>query len=96
MGPPRKRATLAASKDRVDPTLDALFASSSGPVNVPPTSRYKAVLPPKASKASQQGDADRSPSGDDETLSELGSEADSAATAVETDEGSEDDDIAGT
>ncbi|KAK8082118.1 nucleolar protein 12 [Apiospora saccharicola] len=91
-----KRATLAASKDRVDPTLDALFASSSGPVKVPPTSRYKAVLPPKASKASQQGDADSSPSGDDETPSELDSEADSAATAVETDESSEDDDVAGT
>lgn len=67
-------------------------------MKAPPASRYKAVLPPKASKSGEQGDADNSPSGDDddESLSELDSGADSAATDVEIDEGSEDNDMSGT
>lgn len=65
-------------------------------MKAPPTSRYKVVLPPKASKAGHQGDADSSPSGDDESLSELDSEADSVATAVEIGEGGEDHDSSGT
>ncbi|KAK8089042.1 Nucleolar protein 12 [Apiospora hydei] len=91
-----KRATLAASKDRVDPTLDALFASSSGPVKAPPPSRYKSLVPAKVDKAERQGGADNSPSGDDESLSELDSEEGSLTTDVGIDDGSEDENVSGT
>ncbi|KAK6841980.1 nucleolar protein 12 [Apiospora arundinis] len=93
---PSKKATLAASKDRLDPTLDALFASSSGPVKAPPASRYKTVLPPKSAKADQQVDnADDSPSGDDESLSELDSDEENGLDSdVEIDGDSQDEDVA--
>ncbi|KAK8056243.1 Nucleolar protein 12 [Apiospora rasikravindrae] len=92
-----KRATLAASKDRVDPTLDALFASSSGPVKAPPPSRYESLLLAKGSKAERQGGADNSPSGDDESISQLDSEEEgSVATDLEIDHGSEDESVSGT
>ncbi|KAK7951408.1 Nucleolar protein 12 [Apiospora aurea] len=91
-----KRATLAASKDRVDPTLNALFASSSGPVKAPPPSRYKSLVPAKVDKAERQGGSDNSPSGDNESLSELDSEEGSLPTDVGIDDGSEDENVSGT
>ncbi|KAI0159676.1 hypothetical protein GGR57DRAFT_458312 [Xylariaceae sp. FL1272] len=64
------KSGLAASARAVDPTLDALFASSSGPVKAPTKERYSALVPLKERKAMVQTDdateGDRSHPSDDE------------------------------
>ncbi|XDG09257.1 hypothetical protein ABKA04_008872 [Annulohypoxylon sp. FPYF3050] len=74
------KSNLAASTKAIDPTLDALFTSSAGPVQVPPKSRYAELPPPKEKSSSQKPDEPESDSNndveaeeelDDESLSEL-------------------------
>ncbi|EXA52583.1 nucleolar protein 12 [Fusarium oxysporum f. sp. pisi HDV247] len=65
---------LTASSKAVDPTLDALFASSAGPVQAPAKSRYSTLMeqkvrePPKPRVQLEEQDAD------DEVLSEISEE----------------------
>lgn len=60
---------LSASSKKIDPALDALFSTSSGPVQAPPKSRYSELA---ASKARQQAESENDEE-DDEELSELSS-----------------------
>ncbi|KAK2058594.1 hypothetical protein LY76DRAFT_544374 [Colletotrichum caudatum] len=73
-----KSATLAASGKAIDPTLDALFASSAGPVKAPEKTRYAELSAPKAKADPETADSDDelpdADEGDDEELSELGSD----------------------
>ncbi|KAF7531558.1 hypothetical protein G7054_g8783 [Neopestalotiopsis clavispora] len=74
-----KSAGLAASKANIDKSLDDLFASSSGPVKAPSTSRYSQLLPLKEPKSVQKSakaatDSDDEDAEDDEELSELDEE----------------------
>ncbi|KAI1814722.1 hypothetical protein GGS20DRAFT_547104 [Poronia punctata] len=73
----KTKTKLSASSKVIDPTLDALFASSSGPVVPPSTNRYVELVPKiehetvtsskkSAPKASEPGSEE-----DDEILSEL-------------------------
>ncbi|KAF5638243.1 nucleolar 12 [Fusarium tjaetaba] len=70
----KRSKSLTASSKAVDPTLDALFASSAGPVQAPVKSRYstlveqKAREPPKPRVQLEEQDAD------DEVLSEISEE----------------------
>ncbi|KHO00132.1 nucleolar protein 12 [Metarhizium album ARSEF 1941] len=77
----KKSSVLQASSKAIDPTLDALFASSSGPVQAPSTSRYSALLEPKAreapeSAAETENSEDDDAAEDDEESSETGEELD--------------------
>ncbi|KAJ3958366.1 Nucleolar protein 12 [Colletotrichum tropicale] len=85
---------ITASTKAIDPTLDALFASSAGPVKAPSTTRYSQAPPPKskpetADSDEELPDADEE---DDEELSELeqdseeGSDDDEEAEAESEDE----------
>ncbi|KAI5466219.1 hypothetical protein BGZ63DRAFT_502052 [Mariannaea sp. PMI_226] len=74
---------LTASSKAIDPTLDALFSSSAGPVQAPPASRYSALIDKKPREAPKPkvvlendgGDDDNEDAeGDDEVLSELSEE----------------------
>ncbi|KAI0458799.1 hypothetical protein F5B21DRAFT_459461 [Xylaria acuta] len=76
----RTKTSLVAPSKSIDPTLDALFASSSGPVVAPSKDRYAELLPKKerekieqtrnrASAAESSADEEEE---DDESLSELG------------------------
>ncbi|RYP32394.1 hypothetical protein DL767_005259 [Monosporascus sp. MG133] len=81
----KSKTILAASSKAVDPTLDALFSSSAGPVKAPATARYSQLLPLKEKKpvkpretrtqsSKEQVDEDDSDAGeeeDDEILSEI-------------------------
>ncbi|KAK7415501.1 Nucleolar protein 12 [Neonectria punicea] len=70
---------LSASSKAVDPTLDALFSASAGPVKVPPKSRYGTLLEKKAQDAPPARVAlkdDDEEEGDDEVLSEISEELD--------------------
>ncbi|KAF6817492.1 Nucleolar protein 12 [Colletotrichum sojae] len=84
---------LAASSKAIDPTLDALFASSAGPVKAPPKTRYSESQPPKAKTEEtadsdeELPDADQEGEEDDEVLSEI--EQDSDEEAEDDEESSE-------
>ncbi|KAI1775018.1 hypothetical protein F4818DRAFT_417538 [Hypoxylon cercidicola] len=74
----KSKPSLAASTKAIDPSLDALFASSAGPVQAPSKSRYSELPPPKERKPSQNledvesgSDEDASGEVDDESLSEI-------------------------
>ncbi|KAI1470371.1 uncharacterized protein F4812DRAFT_417294 [Daldinia caldariorum] len=78
----KSKPSLAASTKAIDPTLDALFASSAGPVQAPPKTRYSELLHRKEKEPSQTADdlgsdsdelTDEDVNGevDDEVLSEL-------------------------
>ncbi|UNI14684.1 Nucleolar protein 12 [Purpureocillium takamizusanense] len=69
--PKKTVSALGVASKAIDPTLDALFASSAGPVAAPPKSRYSAPSEPK-SKPVVGDDED----GDDEVLSEISEELD--------------------
>ncbi|KAJ0167084.1 Nucleolar protein 12 [Colletotrichum tanaceti] len=86
-----KRSTkLAASGKAIDPTLDALFASSAGPVKAPEKTSRPELSTPEARAEPQPADSDEelpdADEGDDEELSELGSDED-----VDLDDIAEDD-----
>ncbi|KAH7170809.1 hypothetical protein EDB81DRAFT_776725 [Dactylonectria macrodidyma] len=73
---------LAASSKAVDPTLDALFSASAGPVQAPSKSRYQSLLEKKPRDAPQpkvvlkEDSNDGDEDGDDEVLSEISEELD--------------------
>ncbi|KAI0206415.1 hypothetical protein F4808DRAFT_118889 [Astrocystis sublimbata] len=75
----KTKTTLVASSKAINPTLNALFASSSGPVVAPSKDRYVELLPKnhrqtakKPRKGSNaESSADDNEQEDDESLSEL-------------------------
>ncbi|KAI1755299.1 hypothetical protein F4782DRAFT_490976 [Xylaria castorea] len=80
----RTKKSLAAPSKAIDPTLDALFASSSGPVVAPSKARYAELLLKKERQATEQpknrasaaeSSADEVEE-DDESLSELEDDGD--------------------
>ncbi|KAL6868633.1 hypothetical protein J3F83DRAFT_737814 [Trichoderma novae-zelandiae] len=73
----KTKNALAVASKAIDPTLDALFASSAGPVTAPPKSRRGA--PPTKTSAStgrSSKDDEDEDEGDDEVLSEISEELD--------------------
>ncbi|EJP66931.1 RNA recognition domain-containing protein [Beauveria bassiana ARSEF 2860] len=66
-----KKTSLLASSKAVDPHLQALFASSAGPVSAPSPSRYQ-----KLRESRPKSPSDDAESGDDEVLSEASEELD--------------------
>lgn len=85
--------SLAVSTKAIDPTLDALFASSVGPAQVPSKSRYSDLFPPKernfskkSRKAISNVDEDSVEDGDDEVLSEIDED-------IEDDDDEEEEDV---
>lgn len=77
---------LSASSKKIDPALDALFSTSSGPVQAPPKSRYSELAASKARQDTDSGNDEE----DDEELSELpsGDEDDAdLSEASDVDEG---------
>ncbi|KAI0388021.1 hypothetical protein F5Y04DRAFT_16173 [Hypomontagnella monticulosa] len=80
------KPSLVASTKAIDPTLDALFAGSAGPVQTPSKARYSELLPEKERKPLPKSqdvesdsdedliDNDEEDEGDDESLSELDSD----------------------
>ncbi|KAI8958715.1 hypothetical protein F5Y11DRAFT_335396 [Daldinia sp. FL1419] len=82
----KSKPSLTASTKVIDPTLDALFTSSAGPVQAPSKARYSELLPPKERKPSQTSregldgedeinDDGASEEVDDEVLSDLDDDA---------------------
>ncbi|KAI8956173.1 hypothetical protein F4801DRAFT_573701 [Xylaria longipes] len=94
----RTKTSLAAPSKAIDPTLDALFAGSSGPVVAPSKERYAELLPKKERQAIEQtknGDSAAESSEDeeqedDESLSELEDEGDDVDEEEEEVDGQED------
>ncbi|KAI1660877.1 hypothetical protein F4813DRAFT_348639 [Daldinia decipiens] len=70
----KSKPGLTASTKAIDPTLDALFASSAGPVQVPSKTRYSNLLPHKERKPSQTSNDEGS--GLDDELTAGGEEVD--------------------
>ncbi|KAH0595593.1 hypothetical protein MHUMG1_06769 [Metarhizium humberi] len=75
----KKSSVLQASSKAIDPTLDALFASSSGPVQAPSASRYSALLEKKPretlkSATETENNEDEDAAEDVEELSEISEE----------------------
>ncbi|KAM3563090.1 hypothetical protein MY1884_001460 [Beauveria asiatica] len=77
-----KKTSLLASSKAVDPHLQALFASSAGPISAPSPSRYQ-----KLRESRPKSSWDDAESGDDEVLSEASEELD-----YEVDEENDEDD----
>ncbi|KAF4999136.1 hypothetical protein FDECE_11599 [Fusarium decemcellulare] len=89
-----KRAKgLTASSKAVDPTLDALFASSAGPVQAPPKSRYSSLLEKKPREAPKPKEvvAEKQDE-DDEVLSEISEELSYGEDEEDEEDDSEDSD----
>ncbi|KAI0860714.1 hypothetical protein F4860DRAFT_514619 [Xylaria cubensis] len=89
----RTKSSIAAPSKAIDPTLDALFASSSGPVVAPSKDRYTEPLPKKERRATEQpkkrasaaeSSADEEEE-DDESLSELEDDGDDVNEDEEAD-----------
>ncbi|KAI0447030.1 hypothetical protein F4803DRAFT_546560 [Xylaria telfairii] len=90
----KKKTSLAAPSKAIDPTLDALFTSSSGPVVTPSRDRYAELLPKKErqeiKKTRSGGSAvdsnEDEEQEDDESLSELGDGEDDVDEEEEADD----------
>ncbi|KAI0597769.1 hypothetical protein F4775DRAFT_558515 [Biscogniauxia sp. FL1348] len=67
----KSKAGLAASVKAIDPTLDALFSSSAGPVKAPSTTRYVELLPPKERKPLNQTRISGPDSAEDDTSDDI-------------------------
>ncbi|KND95305.1 Nucleolar protein 12 [Tolypocladium ophioglossoides CBS 100239] len=80
--PKRGASALGVASRSIDPTLDALFSASSGPVKAPAKSRYSGLLEPKPKPEPKPravlvgGDKGDEQEGDDEVLSEISEELD--------------------
>ncbi|KAK6957487.1 hypothetical protein Daesc_000273 [Daldinia eschscholtzii] len=72
----KSKPSLVASTKAIDPTLDALFASSAGPVQAPPKTRYSELLPRKEKEPLQNSDDVGSDSGDESTDDDVNEEVD--------------------
>lgn len=59
---------MSASSKKIDPTLDALFSTSAGPVQAPPKSRYSDLVASKARNQPESTNEDEE-EGNDEELS---------------------------
>ncbi|KAI0489827.1 hypothetical protein F4859DRAFT_168748 [Xylaria cf. heliscus] len=89
----KTKTGLSAPSKAIDPTLDALFASSSGPVAAPPRDRYAELLPRRERQAIEnprnRGSAAESSEDeeqeDDESLSELEDDGDDVDGEEEAD-----------
>ncbi|KAH9887859.1 hypothetical protein F4778DRAFT_786226 [Xylariomycetidae sp. FL2044] len=79
------KSGLTASAKAIDPTLDSLFTSSAGPVQLPSTSRYSELLPLKERKP-----LDHLANGPSKSDDELEDQDDSEAS--EDDDDDDDDD----
>ncbi|KAI0106215.1 hypothetical protein GGR51DRAFT_518250 [Nemania sp. FL0031] len=91
----KTKPSLVAPSKAIDPTLDALFASSSGPVKVPSKDRYVELVPKKDRQAteqtrnegsdveSSQGEDEDEEDEDDESLSELEDEEIDSDASIE-------------
>ncbi|KAL6895777.1 hypothetical protein HDV57DRAFT_24419 [Trichoderma longibrachiatum] len=87
----KTKNVLAVAPKAIDPTLDALFASSAGPVTAPSKPRLGA--PPTKKQSSKQDEDEEE--GDDEVLSEISEELDYGDDDDEEEkEGSDEDDDA--
>ncbi|KAH8176045.1 RNA recognition motif domain-containing protein [Sarocladium implicatum] len=90
----KKKASLVPAAAAIDPTLDALFSSSAGPLKVPSASRYSALLekkePPPVPKQSSDDEDSEEPEGDDEELSEVSEEFDDGGSDEQEESQSED------
>ncbi|OBT78996.1 hypothetical protein VF21_02447 [Pseudogymnoascus sp. 05NY08] len=80
--PAKAPKSLVAVEAAVDPTLAALFASSAGPVQAPPKSRYEEAPPPSRKQAAAEQDEesdleeDEEDEGDDQELSSVDGDLD--------------------
>ncbi|KAK0389535.1 hypothetical protein NLU13_3110 [Sarocladium strictum] len=87
----KKKPSLVPAAAAIDPTLDALFSGSSGPLKTPPKSRYSALLEkkppaPLENTSHDNHNEDQDEEEDDEELSEISEEFDDGGS----DEGSDD------
>ncbi|OTA59243.1 hypothetical protein K449DRAFT_424063 [Hypoxylon sp. EC38] len=80
----KSKPSLAASTKAIDPTLDALFASSAGPVQTPSKARYSELLPVKEKKPLQRSQDSNSDSG--EKLADDDNEEDDVEISEEVDD----------
>ncbi|KAF1842669.1 uncharacterized protein K460DRAFT_339961 [Cucurbitaria berberidis CBS 394.84] len=80
------KSFIKVDKKAFDPTLSSLFASSAGPVQAPPKSRYQDRI--------QKHSAEDASEADDEVLSELESEASDTEADGEDDHDREDSSVA--
>ncbi|KAI7782322.1 nucleolar protein 12 [Diaporthe eres] len=80
-----KNTALSASSKKIDPALDALFSTSSGPVQAPPKSRYSELA---ASRAIQEADSENEEE-DDEELSSIDEGDVNSSGASDADEAAE-------
>lgn len=80
-----RNTTLSASSKKIDPTLDALFSTSSGPVQAPPKSRYSELA---ALRARQESDSENEEE-DDEELSSIDEGDVNLSEASDVDEAAE-------
>ncbi|KAL7950645.1 hypothetical protein V8C42DRAFT_340262 [Trichoderma barbatum] len=72
----KTRNALSVASKAIDPTLNALFASSAGPVTVPAQPRLGAPQEKKRSSTAKSNEEDGEDQGDDEVLSEISEELD--------------------
>ncbi|UKZ51780.1 hypothetical protein TrVGV298_005544 [Trichoderma virens] len=72
----KTKNALAVASKAIDPTLDALFASSAGPVTVPSKPRVGAPPVKTSSSTAKSTEEDGDDQGDDEVLSEISEELD--------------------
>ncbi|KAL7936100.1 hypothetical protein V8C35DRAFT_296884 [Trichoderma chlorosporum] len=72
----KSKNALAVASKAIDPTLDALFASSAGPVTAPAQPRLGAPPVKKSSSTAKSSEEDGDDQGDDEVLSEISEELD--------------------
>lgn len=76
---------MSASSKKIDPALDALFSTSSGPVQAPPKSRYSELA---AARARQEADSENEEE-DDEELSSIDEGDVNSSGASDVDEAAE-------
>ncbi|GAP84819.1 putative RNA recognition domain-containing protein [Rosellinia necatrix] len=87
----RTKLSLVAPSKAIDPTLDALFASSSGPVVAPSKGRYAELLSNKEPRVVElRGESDPAVEPSDDEVEE-GEDADSLSELEDDEEGDADD-----
>lgn len=87
----KKTTSLVPSAAAIDPTLDALFSGSAGPLKAPPKSRYSVFLEKKPpAPITDQSDEDDDEV-DDEELSEISEEFDDGGSDEDKDSSEGDD-----
>ncbi|KAI1108863.1 hypothetical protein F5Y14DRAFT_57180 [Nemania sp. NC0429] len=90
----KKITSLAAPSKAVDPTLDALFASSSGPVKAPSKARYAELLPlPEREQRTAGKTGGREPAADSSQDDNLSEGDDNSISELEGDGSDKGDDV---